>query len=109
MTIYDAPNLTSGIDDTIVSVITAVPAFTPMLLVFIYGTVLIGGAVSQKRRLGTADIPMWSTIAAIATLMVALPLTLNVGFIQLEVLSIIVVVTIFSGLWLFLDRNRNEV
>jgi hypothetical protein len=109
MDIYTAPNLTTGIDDAIIDTAAAVPAFTPMLLLFIFGVILIGGIVSQKRRLGTADVPMWATLASIGTLMVALPLTLTTGLIQTSTLSIVVVLTLFSGFWLFFDRNRNEV
>jgi len=52
---------------------------------------------------------MWSTLASITTLMVALPMTLIAGLIQLEWLVVIVIMTIISGLWLFLDKNRSEV
>jgi len=108
MTIYTPPNLTAGIDDAIVTTVAAVPEFMIMFLVFIFGTVLIGGALSQKRREGTADLPMWTTLASLSTLLITMPLTLTTGIIQLEVLSVVVVITIFSGLWLFLDRGKNE-
>lgn len=109
MTIYEAPNMTEGIDDAILDIVTAVPSFIPMFLVFIFGIVLIGGIISQRRKIGTADFPMWTTLASISTLIVTLPLTLLEGLIQVQVLSIVVIVTIFSGFWLFLDRNRNEI
>tara|TARA_R100000687_G_C6434137_1_gene157211 strand:- start:98 stop:427 length:330 start_codon:yes stop_codon:yes gene_type:complete len=109
MAIYNPPNLTSGMDQLIVGTITAVPEFTSFFLVFVYLMMLIGGSTAQKRRIGSADLPMWSTLASLTTLLVALPLTLTLGLIQIEVLSAVVIVTIFSGIWLFLDRNRNEV
>jgi len=109
MTIYTQPNLTGGIDNAILDVVTEVPSLTPLLLLFVFLVVFIGGMVRQKRRLGTADVPMWATIASISTIMISLPLTLTTGLIQLEVLAIVVVITIFSGLWLFLSRNRNEI
>jgi hypothetical protein len=109
MTIYDQPNLSSGIDDALVELSATVPVFTPMLLVFVYFLVLITGMVSQKARTGTADAPLWFTLSGIATLMVALPLTITGGLIQLEVLAVVVVVTIGAGLWLFTDKNRNEL
>ena len=68
-----------------------------------------GGSINQKRRTGTADMPMWATMAGIGTLLVSLPLTLRTGIINGGTLAIVVVITIFSGLWLFLDRNRNEI
>ena len=109
MPTYDIPNLTGGIDDVLVDVAGTVNIFTPMFLLFIFSVVFIGGVISQKRRTGTGDMPMWATIASISTLMVALPLTLISGLIQLEILVIVVVITIFSGLWLFMDKNKNEV
>ena len=109
MTIYTQPNLTGGIDNAILDVVTEVPSLTPLLLLFVFLVVFIGGMIRQKRRLGTADVPMWATIASISTIMISLPLTLTTGLIQLEVLAIVVVITIFSGLWLFLSRNRNEI
>jgi len=109
MPIYEAPNLTSGIDDAIVDVVTEVSVFTPMLLLFIFGVVFIGGMISQRKRTGFADMPMWATIASISTLMIALPLSLTAGLIQLEALAIVVAITLMSGFWLFWDKNRNEV
>ena len=106
--IYTPPNLTGGIDDAFLDVVTEVPAFIPSFLFFIWFVIFLGGSMSQKRKLGSADMPMWATIASMGTLLVTLPLTLLAGLISLNYLSIIVVVTIFSGLWLFLDRNRNE-
>lgn len=109
MSIYDVPNMSNGIDELLVGTVTEVSSFTPMFLLFVFLTVLIGGAVNQKRRSGTVDLPMWSVMASISTLVVSLILTLKSGLIQMEVLSIVVVITIFSGMWLFFDRNRNEI
>jgi hypothetical protein len=109
MAIYNPPNLSSGMDELLIGTVTAVPEFTSYFLAFVYLTMLLGGATAQKRRIGSADIPMWSTIASLTTLLIALPLTLTLGLIQIEVLSVVVVITIFSGIWLFLDRNRNEI
>ena len=109
MTIYTQPNLSSGIDDVVADIAGTVPIFTPMFLLFIFGTILIGGLINQKRRMGGADFPMWSTIASLSTLMIALPLTLTTGLIDLPVLAIVVVITILSGLWFFMDKNKNEV
>jgi len=106
---YQQPNLSAGIDDVLVDIATTVNIFVPMLLLFIFSVVLIGGVISQKRREGVGDFPMWATMASISTLMVALPLTLTTGMIQLEYLVILVVITLFSGFWLFTDRNRNEM
>ena len=109
MPLYTAPNLTAGLDTTLISVFQEVEIFVPMLLVFVFGIVFIGGMNSQKRRIGFADTPMWSVLASLSTLLIALGLTLVSGGIQLEVLAIIVAITIASAIWFFLDRNRNEV
>jgi len=109
MALYDLPNMSAGMDDALIGVVTAVPIFTPMFLLFIFGVVFVGGISSQKKRLGNADIPMWSVIASMSTLMIALPMTLRAGLISLEILAILVAIVLMSGVWLFLDRNKNEV
>ena len=60
---YNLPNISGGLDTGISGVITAVPSFAPVFLLFVYLVVLIGGIISQKKRIGSADMPMWSTIA----------------------------------------------
>ncbi|KYK20690.1 hypothetical protein AYK24_09875 [Thermoplasmatales archaeon SG8-52-4] len=106
---YELPNMTEGIDEALVDTVSAVPVFTPLLLLFIFLIVLIGGAVKQKFRTGTADVPMWMTLASIVTLIISLILTLRSGLIQGEVVAIVIAMTILSGAWLFFDRNRNEI
>lgn len=109
MTLYTLPNITNGFDDALVGLNSTVSIFIPMLLLFVFGVVFLGGMMSQKRRTNMMDAPMWSTVASLSTLMVALPMTLTSGIIELKILSPVVVVTILSGLWLFLSSNRNEV
>lgn len=106
---YTLPNGSLGFDDTVAGIATIVPMFIPLTLLFIYMVIFLGGVVSQKRRLGSADMPMWSTIAGIATLMVALPMSLITGVINSTILTITVLVPLLSGVWLFLDNHRNEV
>jgi len=107
--LYNLPNATTGFDDIAVQTVTAVSAFTPLLLVFVFFVVFLGGISRQKARNGTADYPMWSVVASLSTFMVALILTLYEGLIRLDWLVIITVVTIFSAIWLFLDRKTSEV
>ena len=109
MSLYDAPNLSAGIDDALITTQASVPIFIPMFLLFVFCVIFIGGIVNQKRRTGSSDVPMWATMASMGTLLVSLVLTLREGLIQIQVLSVIVVITIFSALWLFLNHNRNEV
>ena len=109
MALYDQPNLTGGLDETFVEIATAVPSFVYSFLFFVFAIVFIGGIISQKRRNGWADYPLWATMASLSTLLITLLLTLKQGLINLEVLGIVIAVTIFSGLWLFLSKGRGEV
>jgi hypothetical protein len=109
MPLYETPNLTGGMDEVIYGVTTEVSIFTPMLLLFVFGVVLVGGLVAQKRRTGLADFPLWTTIASVVTLLVALPLTLTGGLINITTLSIVVILAVVSGVWLFMSKNRYEV
>ena len=107
--LYELPNATTGIDDIAVQVVTAVPGYTPMLLMFIFLVVFMGGVGRQKARSGTADYPMWAVLASISTFFSTLLLSMISGLIALEILVIVVVITIFSAVWLFLDRKQSEV
>lgn len=109
MPLYNAPNLSAGLDEAIIGTVQAIPIFTPMLLFFVWGVVFLGGMTAQKRTTGSGDMPMWMTIAMISTLFISLSMTLASGLIQIQTISIVAIITIFSGLWLFMDRNRREV
>lgn len=106
---YNLPNTTDGIDTIFTTVATEVNTFIPMFLLFVFCVVLIGGMVRQKRRIGNSDLPMWVTLASLTTLLVALPMTIAVGLIQVEYIAILVTITILSGFWLFLDRKNTEI
>jgi len=106
--IYELPNAT-GIDSTLVQTISSVPEFTPLFLVFIFFIVLLGGSARQKARTGSADFPMWSVVASMSTLMIALLMSTITGIIQLDWLIIVVLITILSGLWLFISHRQSEV
>jgi len=113
MPLYDIPNITSGgtatgLDDFIVLTIAEINVFTPMFLIFVFGVVWVGGMTSQKRRTGASDMALWTTMASVSTFMVSLPLTLLGGLIDITTFSIVVAVTLMSGIWLFLDKNRRE-
>ena len=109
--LYEIPNMTAGtgLDETLVSTQASVPVFIPMFLLFVFGFVLISGYIQQNRRTGSADFSMWTVLASICTLLVALPMTLVAGLLSLDWLVIVVIVNIFAGLWFFMDRNKNEV
>ncbi len=107
--LYELPNATSGMDAILIQTINIFPAFTPLLLLFVFFVVFLGGIGRQKLRTGTADYPVWSVIASLSMLMVALILSIVSGFIRLDWLVIVVVITIFSGIWFFLDRRAGEI
>lgn len=107
--LYTLPNSTEGIDQIAVQTATAVPSLIPIILLFVFCFVFIGGIIRQKIRIGTSDYPMWATVASLSTMMVALIMTLIPGLIRLDWLVIVVVITIFSGVWLFLDKRRGEL
>jgi len=109
MALYEEINLTSGVDDALVSLAQNVPIFPVMLLVFIFGLVLLGGSSNQKSRTGTADIPFWSVLASLSTLMVSLLMTLKEGMIDIVTLGIVLGITIMCGLWFFLSKVRGEM
>jgi len=106
---YNLPNTTGGFDTTIIGIAQIVPPFIPLFLLSVYAIVTFGGSIAQKSRTGFADVPLWSTIGGLATLLVTLPMTLTIGLIEPVYLIIVVLVTIMSGVWLFLNQNRNEV
>lgn len=109
--VFNLPNNSaSGGDTLIVDTVSVVPSFTPLLLAFVFFVVFLGGILRQKdKSVGGADYPMWATIASLATLMTSLILSVISGLIQLEWLVIVVVITIFCGVWLFLDKRGSEV
>jgi len=109
LSLYTLPNSTAGADDILVDTISAVPGFAPLLLAFVFFIVFLGGISRQKARSGTADYPMWSVTASLSTFLVALIMSLVEGLIRLDWLIIIAVITIFCGVWLFLDKRGGEV
>jgi len=108
MTIYNEVNLTGGMDTALTSTASSVATFPIMMLVFIYCTILIGGATSQKNKSGNADIPMWATLAGVATTMIALIMGLIPGLINLVTTSIVISITIISAFWYFMSKGRYE-
>ena len=107
--LYDLPNSTSGLDNIFVELVATNPSFIPLLMVFTFFIVFLGGIARQKSRGGTADYPLWAVVASLGTYLVALILSLTSGLINQLWLVIVTVVTIFSGVWLFLDRKNTEI
>lgn len=107
--LYTLPNSTSGFDQIIVDTATNVPSFAPLILFFIFFVIMVGGIARQKMRTGTADYAMWAVTASLITFLATLILSTTTGIIRLDWLVIVIVITIFSGVWLFLDRRQSEV
>ena len=107
--IYEFPNATTGIDAAFVGVATAVPAFIPLALLFIWLFVTIGGVSSQKRRTGTSDVPIWATLGSLATLFVALVLSTTEGLMNVPILSVTVAITIICAFWLFFSKGKGQL
>lgn len=109
MSLYNLPNETTSLDNILVEAIAASPSFTPLMLVFAFFVVFLGGSGRQLARTGSADYSMWSVIASLGTFMIALIMSTISGVIRLDWLVIVITVTIFSGIWFFLDRKPSEI
>lgn len=107
--LYDLPNSTAGMDSILVQTMNTVPALTPLILLFVYFTVLLGGIIRQTIRTGSADYPLWSVIAAMAMFLIASIMSITAGLIRLDWLVIVIVITIFSASWLFLSRRGADI
>ena len=107
--LYDLPNSTAGIDNIFVELVATNPSITPLIMVFTFFLIFLGGISRQKAKSGTADYPLWAVVASLGTYLVALILALTTGLINQLWLVIVTVVTIFSGVWLFLDRKNTEI
>jgi len=105
---YTFPNMTGGIDTLMIGTASTLPFLIPMFLFFVWMVVFLGGMFAQMLRGRTPDIPLWCTMGSLSTLLIAFPLTLKAGLIGQLTLGIVVILTIFSGLWLFLSQGRNE-
>ena len=107
--LYDLPNATSGIDAIMIQTFNIFPAFTPLLLLFTFFVMFLGGITRQKLRTGTADYPSWALIASLATLLPALLFSVTAGFIRLDWLVIVLTLNILSATWFFLSKKFTEV
>lgn len=103
------PNATSGADEFFAQTVTEVSTFIPGFLAFVFFVVFLGGILRQKLRTGWADYSMWSVIASLSMFMIALIASTATGIIRLDLLIIVLVITIFSGVWFFMDRKASEV
>ena len=107
--LYNMPNMSNGMDNALTGLAGEVSIFIPMFLVFVWLVIFLSGTQAQKRRTMTADMPMWATLSSIATLMITLALTLASNLVSIFTLSLVVIVNIICGAWLFLDKTNREV
>lgn len=106
MTLYTLPNATDGIDSILAQTIIEVPLISPLLLVFVYLVVFIGGIVRQKQRIGYAEYAMWSVVASLAILLVGLLMSVVSGYIRLDNLVIVVGLNLISFVWLAFSKSN---
>lgn len=105
---YDLPNATGGIDTVMNQLSSAIPAFIPMLLVFVYFLILLGGFNAQRRKEVNADFAQWNLLASMAVLMISLLLSTGQGLMNITILSVVVAITILSAIWFFFSKGRFE-
>ena len=109
MSLFQQPNLTSGLDDAIVTTSQSVSAFPIMILVFVWMIIFIGGSSNQKRKIGSADYPFWAVLGGISISFLSLIFTLGQGIIDIITLGVVFSVTILCGIWFFLSKVRGEI
>lgn len=109
MALYTIPNFTEGIDNVIVGTVSQVHSFGIGVILMVFLSVVLGGSIRQKRRYGYADVPMWSLLGSLASLIVSLIMSLKQGFIQPEIVGIVLAINFFTGLWFFISRGRQEM
>lgn len=107
--LYNIPNNTTNLDQILVQTVSTVPALTPMILVFVFFVVMLGGIARQKAKNLTADYAMWAVVGSLSTFFVAIIMTLTTGLISLDWYVIVVVLGIFSFVWFFLSKKGGEI
>jgi len=109
MALFNQPNLTSGIDDALVTTSQSVQAFPIMIMVFVFLVIVLGGSANQKRRIGQADYPFWVLLGSITISFISLIFSLRAGMINLITLGIVISITIMSAVWFFLSNSKGEM
>jgi len=103
-TLYDS---SAGFDVAIVQTTTQVGAFLPMLLLFVWIIIFLGGVRGQTRRTGSAETPLWAALASMATFMLSLIFTLVIesNVMMSTILGITLGLTILTGVWAFMSSK----
>jgi hypothetical protein len=100
--LFTFPNSTGGLDGILTG---TADTLVPLLLVFVFFTVWLGGRWRDSARMGTADYSFWGIIACVCTLLISLALTVKEGLISGTTLGVVVAITILMSVWYFLDRG----
>ena len=106
--IYNIPNATTGVDDILVQTSSSMPSLVPLFLTFVWLFIFLGGFVRQRNKDGYADASQWAILSSLTTLVVALLFTTINNLINIATLSIVVGITILTGIWYFFSKGRNE-
>jgi len=102
-------NLTnaSGFDSIIIYTSQQVPILIPLILLFIYVTIMGVGYFSMERRKGYGNISLWSAIAGLITTTGSFILYLYEGLVNLEVIIICMLITFLSAMF-FIFSSKDE-
>lgn len=105
---YALPNSTGGIDTTLAQSVSAVPALVPLLLVFVWFFIAIGGFNAQRRKEVNADFAQWNLLGMMGVLIISLLLSTGTGLMNLTILSVVIAITFISAIWYFFSKGRFE-
>ena len=105
---YNITNAT-GLDGILVNLASNVPQLFPMILLFEFLVIGLGGSFATSRKTGYTNLLMWFAIAGLVTSTSAFILFLVDGIIPLTILSIVVAISIlFAGLFILLGDNQQQ-
>ena len=107
MSLYNLTNATTP-DGILIGTAQSVSVFAPMLLVFVWFFVFLGGSKAQSDRQGYSDMPQWALLSSLSIFLMGLMMTITAGLLPLQYLIIIVGLNILCGVWFFLSRGRLE-
>lgn len=97
---YELPsNTTNTLEELLAYQSGQIPILWPMILLLIFVTILGSGYVYLEKKTGKGRFSMWFAIAGLITTTLAFILFLIPGLINLEVVSICVIVSVVGGLW----------
>ena len=105
---YALPNFTNntGMEEVLQYGSQQVPILAPAILLLVYIVILVSGYFSQERKTGTGNFLMWASISGLITTTGAFMLFLYDHLVNIQTITICVVVTIISVFaWLINQRE----